>query len=99
LEGATGRYIDYTCNIGRTNKVWEKQRHPTEFEVDVDEERKGDLEATSTNGSGNSIKQMTMQGLGEDDKVQRSDIQPLVDALLPAFRELLAKRACSNQQD
>jgi len=54
------------------------------------------LEATSTNGSGNSVKQMTTQGLGEDDKVQRLDVQPLVDALLPAFAELLAKRACSR---
>jgi hypothetical protein len=35
------------------------------------------------------------QGLSEDEKVQRPDIQPVIDALLPAFRELLARRFCN----
>lgn len=65
--------------------------------VDVDGERKDDPEATSTIWSGNGVKQMTTgeQGLSEDDRVQRPDVQPVVDALLPAFRELLAKRSCN----
>jgi hypothetical protein len=65
--------------------------------VNVDGERKGDLEAISTNSSGKRVKQMTTreQGLSEGEKVQRPDVQPLVDALLPAFRQLLAKRSCN----
>ena len=65
--------------------------------ADVDGERRGDLDATSSDGSGNSVKPRTTgeQGLNEDDKVQRPDVQPLIDAMLPGFRELLAKRARS----
>jgi hypothetical protein len=38
---------------------------------------------------------MGQRGWRENEKMQRPDVQPLVDALLPAFRELLAKRACN----
>lgn len=63
----------------------------------VDGEMQGELEATSTNSSANSVKQITTgeQGLREDEKVERPDVQPVVDALLPAFRNLLAKRSCN----
>jgi hypothetical protein len=64
---------------------------------DVDGERTGDLEAAPKNSLGNNVKSMTTGelGLDEDEKVKRPDVQPLVDALLPAFRQLLAQRACN----
>ena len=62
--------LDGPIRYGRNKDIQQSSK------ADVDEERKGDLEATSTNGSGNSVKQMTTQGLGEDDKVQRPDVQP-----------------------
>jgi hypothetical protein len=76
---------------GRNKDVQQSSR------VDVHGEKRDDLQATSTDSSGTSAKSMTTgeQGLSEDEKVQRPDVQPLVDALLPAFRELLAKRACN----
>jgi hypothetical protein len=65
--------------------------------IDVDGERRDNSGLSSTNSLGNNAEQMTMgqQGLRENEKMQRPDVQPLVDALLPAFRELLAKRACN----
>jgi hypothetical protein len=67
------------------------------LKADEGRERKGDLEATSTNGSEDSARQMTTdgQGLSEDEKVQRPDIRPVIDALLPAFRQLLGRRFCN----
>ena len=62
--------------------------------VDVDGEKKGVLEAASPNSSRNNVKLMST---GETclEKAERPDVRPLVDALLPAFRQLLAKRACN----
>jgi hypothetical protein len=76
---------------GRSKNVQENSK------VDVDGERKGDLEATLRNSSGNIVKQMKTgdQGLSEDEKVERPDVRPVVNALLPAFRQLLAKRSCN----
>ena len=67
------------------------------LKADEGRERKGDLEATPTDGSGGNVRQMTTggQSLTEDEKVQRPDIQPVIDALLPAFRQLLARRLCN----
>jgi len=60
-------------------------------------ERKGHLVATSRNGSGDNSKQMTTggHGLSGGGKVQRPDIRSVVDALLPSFRQLLARRFCN----
>ena len=65
--------------------------------VDVDGENKADLEMTSTTSSWTSAQSMTTgeQGSSEDEKVTRADVQAVVDALLPAFKELLAKRGCN----
>ena len=65
--------------------------------IDVDGERRDNSGLSPTNSLGNNAEQMTMgqQGLRENEKMQRPDVQPLVDALLPAFRELLEKRACN----
>jgi hypothetical protein len=65
--------------------------------IDVDRERRDNSGPSSTNSLGNSAEQMTVgqHGWRENEKMQRPDVQPLVDALLPAFRELLAKRACN----
>ena len=65
--------------------------------VDVDGENKDDLETTSMTNSGTSAQPMTTgeQGLSEYEKVPRPDVKAVVDILLPAFKELLAKRACN----
>jgi hypothetical protein len=65
--------------------------------IDVNRERMDSSGLNSTNSLGNNAERMTMgqQGWRENEKMQRPDVQPLVDALLPAFRDLLAKRACN----
>jgi len=78
---------------GRNKDVQQSSK----IDVDADGERRDNSGLSSTDSLGNNAEQMTMgqQGLRENEKMQRPDVQPLVDALLPAFRELLAKRACN----
>jgi len=78
---------------GRNKDVQQSSK----MDVDADGERRDNSGLSSTDSLGNNAEQMTMgqQGLRENEKMRRPDVQPLVDALLPAFRELLAKRACN----
>ena len=64
---------------------------------DVNGERKDDLKPIPANDSGGSLKPTMTgeQGLSEDEKVHRPDVRAVVDAMLPAFKELLARRACT----
>jgi hypothetical protein len=65
--------------------------------IDVDKERTDSPGPSFTNSLEINAERIVMgqQGGRENNKIQRPDVQPLVDALLPAFRELLAKRACN----
>ena len=64
---------------------------------DVQHSSKIDVDGEMMDSLGNHAERMAIsqQGWRENEKMQRPDVQPLVDALLPAFRELLAKRACN----
>jgi hypothetical protein len=64
---------------------------------DVQHNSKTDVDGEMMDSLGNNAERMEIgqQGWRENEKMQRPDVQPLVDALLPAFRELLAKRACN----
>jgi len=76
---------------GRSKEVQQNSK------VDVDDESGGELENKSTKDSEDDLKSNTEGelGLDENEKVQRPDVQPVVDTLLPKFRELLGKRACN----
>ena len=65
--------------------------------IDADSEKRGELLKKSSKDSVDEIRSRAEgeQGLNENEKVDRPDVQPVVDALLPAFRELLGKRACN----
>jgi hypothetical protein len=64
---------------------------------DVQHGSKIDVDGEMMDSLGNNVERMEMgqQGWRENEKIQRPDVQPLVDELLPTFRELLAKRACN----
>jgi len=74
---------------GRSKEVQQNSK------ADVDGGKRGEVERESSKESADDVKPKTESelGLDENEKVQRPEVQPVVDALLPTFRELLGKKA------